>query len=527
MNSTYLTLMGRSGWAVINSYYATVLETEHEPDRVILFYESQYADTIEKVKRGIEIIQGSYCTPNIAGIEVPTSDIDTIAQAVRDSVTEEKARNAEIILDITGGRKALVVGSLLAMKHQGPDHVYYLDIETTQGVAKPYLMIPLKIQKLLDLYANEVKTESIEFGPESSPRELYLHRNEIQLVLNQSYRRSEDIILSAPLIDMDLFRLDVDKNEITNLIDFNEYKSNIEKYGQDGFEHPDYFDLCRSLCYCGILDYENAEEISELLVDDIAKTHTYVVGIRKAVLALDSNMFYNGFPSYLESLEQEHDIRPKEILCVTPYPVIQEIQNRIAAKYRQGHIKEAKDKYESPRVKELLDQFVNQNTLQTRIAKMARSELSKFMDRPAHQKTSIVTVPNDKERVDTLIVEELEKFARSREVRVTLLSADKNMLDHCKTATDVGGLVPRLTSRIPYRIEVSETNMIDLMVTLSLLYGVIEISPIGYQFGEYGGKQAEVYSEEVKLLIQNKDRAKILENRLDTCRRLDRLKIAK
>jgi hypothetical protein len=169
-NQAYITLMGRSGWAVINSFYASVIETDYRPEEVILLYEAQYTDGIKPVVEGLEIVQGTYSTPNVEQVEVPTSDAHAAGQVALDLVRKLKEKGSEVALDITGGRKALVAGSLLALKDQGLDHVYYLAIETVEGVAKPYLMIPERIQKLIDLVTNEVQSATVEFKSESKRR---------------------------------------------------------------------------------------------------------------------------------------------------------------------------------------------------------------------------------------------------------------------------------------------------------------------------------------------------------------------
>ena len=131
-SQAYITLMGRSGWAVVNSFYASVIETDYRPEEVILLYEAQYTDGIKPVVDALEIVQGTYSTPNVVQVEVPTSDAHAAGQVALDLVRGLKEKGSEVALDITGGRKALVAGSLLALKDQGLDHVYYLEIETVE-----------------------------------------------------------------------------------------------------------------------------------------------------------------------------------------------------------------------------------------------------------------------------------------------------------------------------------------------------------------------------------------------------------
>jgi hypothetical protein len=56
---------------------------------------------------------------------------------------------------------------------------------------------------------------------------------------------------------------------------------------------------------------------------------------------------------------------------------------------------------------------------------------------------------------------------------------------------------------------------------------VVELERIGYLYGEYMGKASQVYMDEVKLRVRNLHRAKILQERVETCGKLKQLKIAR
>ncbi len=524
-SQAYITLMGRSGWAVVNSFHASVIETDYRPEEVILLYEAQYTDGIKPVVEGLEIVQGTYSTPNVVQVEVPTSDAHAAGQVALDLVRQLKTKGSKVALDITGGRKALVAGSLLALKDQGLDHVYYLAIETVEGVAKPYLMIPKRIQKLIDLVTNEVQSATVEFESESKLTDVLLSRDCVMIVLNQAYRRGEPIRVKAPLIGVDLLELNLRDGKVTMLTDSMDYGEKRDTSGYRGWDHPTYSDLRRCLCFCGLVDYQNRDRFDNLLTKKLCKSRDLTSGARKSVLSLDSNMYYNGFPSYLEKLEIQFGIPPKDVVCITPFPVVKEIQNKIKWKYKLQEIRDAQNHYDSYQLGSIIDEFIGQNTLETRVAKMAKSELTKFMRRPTHEKTRRVDLPKDKEDVDHLIVDELEKFADERGVSVNLVSADKNMHDFCELARDVGVQILVLPSKIPRTMEVTDRTFVNLLVGLSLLYGVVELEKIGYLFGEYRGKRSEVYTDEVKLRFRNSHRARIVEERTETCMKLKQLDI--
>ena len=63
-------------------------------------------------------------------------------------VRELKSRGAVIAIDITPGRRALIAAALIPAMKMNIDHIYYLAIHNTDDAAKPYMMIPLKYQKV-------------------------------------------------------------------------------------------------------------------------------------------------------------------------------------------------------------------------------------------------------------------------------------------------------------------------------------------------------------------------------------------
>ena len=522
----YITLMGRSGWAVVNSFHAAAIETDYRPQEVHLIYEKQFAAQVPPVTQALEIIQSSYGTPNVQAVEVPDWNARSAGAAVVDLVQKLRENGFEIALDITGGRKAPVSGSLLALRNENLRHLFYLGIEKTEGAAKPYLMIPRRIHMLFDITTGEVQSEKMAFDTQSADTDVILTRNCMMILLNQAYVRGEKIVVKAPLLGVEILEVDTREGKVTMKTDSTDYEYRRKSHEFEGSDHPTYADLRRCLCYSGLLGFENAVEVENLLVKDSRSGLDQQAGIRRNVLAFDSNMFYDGLPSALQKLEGRLGIDSKDVLCVTPHPVMKEIRKRIRRKYARDTIQRAKAHYGSEQMNSLLDEFLGQNCLETRISKMAGSQLSTFMARPSHLKTEAVDLPSDKEEVDHLIVDSLERFAKQRGVRVTLLTSDKNMIDHCRLAEDVGVRVLRLPADIPLTMSTTDGTIVDLFMSLSLLYGVVELERIGYLFGEYRGKLSEVYADEVKLRIRNLQRAKLLQERVDMCKKLTKLDIA-
>ncbi len=527
-NQAYITLMGRSGWAVLNSFHAVVIETKYRPEVVHLIYESEYANDIESVIRGLEIIQSSYATPNVKALEVPNWDAHATGRIFLELVQDLQKKQSEIALDITGGRKALVTGALLKLKGKSMKHVFYLAIDTIEGAAKPYLMIAKRGQKLLDIITNTFQNEKMTLDTKTGETNLLLPRECVMVLLNQAYARGEKIVVKAPLVGVEILELDLQNQKVVMKTDRAKYEKKRRAHEFEGSDHPTYSDLRRCLCYSGVLEYENENEFHEILTSDLSRSFDPNSRVRRSVLSLDSNMFYNGFPSTLEKLERGLGIQPKDVICITPYAVRTEVQKKIRGKYRKDAIYAAKDRYRAEYLDVLVDEFIGQNILATRVAKMASSQLTKFKNRPAHMMIgNDEKLPRNSEDVDHLIVDALKQYARNRGVRVVFVSSDKNIRDICELAEDVYPLILRIPHEIPRQMKASDEVFVNLLVGLSLVYGVVELEKIGYLFGEYKGKQSEVYMNEVKLRLRNLQRATILQERVDTCEKLKKLKIAR
>ena len=530
----YITLMGRSGWAVVNSFYASIIETEFRPDQVHLIYESEYANHIKPVIRGLEIIQSTYAKkPCVQRVPVPDWDMhstrDVVSKIANELMTESMGSEYKVALDITGGRKALVIGALLGLQKTPPERIYYLGIETTEDAAKPYLMIPKRIQTLRDLVKNEVQNEKISTDPTSSDTDLLLLKNSMMVLLNQSYARDENIIVKAPFLGVTLLELDLKNQKVIMRTSKSDYEAKRRAHKYRGSDHPKYSDLGICICYCGLLEYENESEFREVLAKEIIQDFSRKRRKRRSYLSLDSNLFYYGFPSRLQEIEKSLAIQSKDVLCVTPYAVGMELTRRIKGKYRKPVIQAAKNHYKGRDPTRLVGELIWESDLDTRKAKMANLQLSKFKSRPVHAMTlALKELPRDSEEVDHIIIESLASFARDHRASVHLFAADKDQY-HRDFADDVYiyhlGTPTNMSMHIPKTMDATDKTFVDLLIGLSHLYGVVELKRIGFLFGGYKGKTQKKYMSEMKLRLRNLQRATILRERLDTCRNLKELNI--
>ncbi|MCQ5376601.1 MAG: hypothetical protein NO516_00960 [Candidatus Methanomethylicia archaeon] len=151
----YITMLGRSLWALVNSYYAVLRERGIRPKEIRLLAEKPYEGDVSKAEGAIRVLSEEFgLNPSISHAIVGEGDFFGAGLEVKKLVTTFKSRGFEVALDITPGRKALVAGSLLSLSNVDIDHVYYLKIKSLENSSRPYMMIPLNYQELSDFVAD-------------------------------------------------------------------------------------------------------------------------------------------------------------------------------------------------------------------------------------------------------------------------------------------------------------------------------------------------------------------------------------
>jgi hypothetical protein len=87
-----LTLLGRSTWALINTYYALLAEKEYYPDKIVIITEEPYKKQLVKARLGLEILSSEYgFTPEISEISLPSSSFIEAGQKIS-TLVKERAR---------------------------------------------------------------------------------------------------------------------------------------------------------------------------------------------------------------------------------------------------------------------------------------------------------------------------------------------------------------------------------------------------------------------------------------------------
>jgi hypothetical protein len=154
-------MLGRSVWAVLNSYYAVLREKEFFPDEIVLFAEGQNSDElandIHTAVNGLKILSDKFnIFPDIrpefvseCECEVNSNnDFMKMVQCIVELIKDRKNAGDVVAVDITPGKKTLVAGTLLPINLSLIDHVFYLSVKDI--IPRPYTMIPYQIQQLND-----------------------------------------------------------------------------------------------------------------------------------------------------------------------------------------------------------------------------------------------------------------------------------------------------------------------------------------------------------------------------------------
>jgi hypothetical protein len=153
-DSIYITMTGRSIWALLNTYYAVLRETKFRPTQIIILSETEHVGQLPVVKKGLTILSEAYgIAPHVDVEQIQTGDFIEAGRKIFAWIKSGRKQGSRVAIDITPGRKALVAGALIPLSSISVDHVFYLQITSTEDAAKPYMMIPLASQQLRDFHA--------------------------------------------------------------------------------------------------------------------------------------------------------------------------------------------------------------------------------------------------------------------------------------------------------------------------------------------------------------------------------------
>jgi len=149
--NVFITILGRSAWSPVNSYNAVLRESGFRPDVIHIFLERAYEKDLDTVVACFQILNESFDVgAEIFPETVDDVDFRTAGRRITELVGQCKQGGDTVAIDITPGRKSMVVSALIPAVRHNVDHVFYLSIDSLENASKPYMMIPLPRQQLVD-----------------------------------------------------------------------------------------------------------------------------------------------------------------------------------------------------------------------------------------------------------------------------------------------------------------------------------------------------------------------------------------
>jgi len=146
----YITMLGRSNWALVNTYYAVVMNG-YKPDKIYIFLENTHEEKLPQTVEALKIISEAYgFSPKIHWEIIEEDNFLEADEKIGTLLKTLKEKGHEISIDITPGRKVLVVGAAIHALPLEVEHLFYLSLRNLEHANRPYMMIPLHIQRLKD-----------------------------------------------------------------------------------------------------------------------------------------------------------------------------------------------------------------------------------------------------------------------------------------------------------------------------------------------------------------------------------------
>jgi len=152
MGKVLITMTGRSVWGLFNSAWASIRQFDFLPDKVYVLTAGCGTDRGRMVREMLTVLLREHGSPaEIELLEVPEDDIKEIGRLARETVERENTLGNEVAIDVTPGTKATVLGTIIGAGKGRVDHIFYLHIDSLRNASRPYLEIPLGLQRSHDV----------------------------------------------------------------------------------------------------------------------------------------------------------------------------------------------------------------------------------------------------------------------------------------------------------------------------------------------------------------------------------------
>ena len=153
--SVHIALLGRSSWALVNTYYASVMNGER-PGEVYIVTEKRYSRDLPKVSEAVKTISDAYgFSPEVKGIVIPDNDFKKAEEVLGELFSRLRRDGKSVVLNITSGRKALVAAAIIQSRGQNVRGVLYLALLDDRFPNRPYMMLPRHLQVLKNFLGGE------------------------------------------------------------------------------------------------------------------------------------------------------------------------------------------------------------------------------------------------------------------------------------------------------------------------------------------------------------------------------------
>jgi len=157
MNS-WITIIGSSPFAVINTIWAACKIDGYVPDRVLFIVNEQVNPaSIDTAKRWVLEILKEYGVnePVFEEIDIVETDFIDLKEAFKGNIFDFKA-DGPVAVDMTPGRKYMSAITMHTGLAAECDHVYYLHLSDYRYQNKPFPLIPMHKQRLVDMVSENI-----------------------------------------------------------------------------------------------------------------------------------------------------------------------------------------------------------------------------------------------------------------------------------------------------------------------------------------------------------------------------------
>ncbi|WP_456423895.1 hypothetical protein [Thermococcus sp.] len=158
MKIAYVALLGRSPWALVNTYYKVLKDGKGRRaiGRVYIFTEERYRKNLPKVVKAIKAISEAYnLNPTVETEVVPDYGFFVADKKFRELFSKLEREGYRIGLDITSGRKALVAAAIVQIREFPVSFIIYMGLLDLDFPDRPYMMIPTHMQPIKNFLGEE------------------------------------------------------------------------------------------------------------------------------------------------------------------------------------------------------------------------------------------------------------------------------------------------------------------------------------------------------------------------------------